>query len=118
MSYFFAAAGPSSPVAQLTTRYGRPNPLTIDSCNARIASSSSPPIGMREAEHLRLVELVHTEDAAGVLPVRAGLAAEARREPGVAQGERVWVDDLTAMQRRERDLARPDEEQLAVVEDR
>src|SRR5213078_4320544 len=74
------------------------------------------PIGMGEAEHLRLVELVHTEDAAGVLSVRAGLAAKARREPGVAQGERVYVDDLAAMQRRQRDLARPDEEQLAAVD--
>ena len=38
----------------------------------------------REREHLDLVELVHAEDAAGVLAVGAGLAPEVRREARVA----------------------------------
>ena len=42
--------------------------------------------GRRVDEHLELVELVHADDAAGVLAVRPGLAAVAGRPAGVALG--------------------------------
>ena len=101
----------------LTTRYGRPSAPTIDSSIARIRScSSSDVVGIGEAEHLDLVELVDTEDAGGVLAVGAGFAAEARRDARVTPGERAGVEELAAMQGRERDLARADEEQLAAVD--
>ena len=41
-------------------------------------------LGPREADQLDLVELVHPDQPAGVLAVRAGLAAEARRVGHVA----------------------------------
>ncbi len=55
-------------------------------------------------EHLDLVEPVHAEDAAGVLAVRAGLLAEARRERGVPQRECGTVEDLVGVVRRQRHL--------------
>ena len=55
---------------------------------------------MAEREHLDLVELVRAEDAARVLARRAGLAAEARREPAVAQREVLLGQDLAHVQRR------------------
>ena len=42
-------------------------------------------LGLDEAEHLDLVELVHAEDPARVLAGGARLAPEAGREPGVAE---------------------------------
>ena len=49
-------------------------------------------VGLAVDEQLDLVELVHAEHAARVLAGRARLAAEARREGGVA--ERQLVEDL------------------------
>ena len=71
-------------------------------------------IGRDEAEHLHLVELVHAEDPARVFPGRAGLAAEAGREAGVAQRQPLGLEDLLGVQRRERDLGGADEEQLVL----
>ena len=45
-------------------------------------------------EHLDLVEPMHAEDAAGVLAMRPGLATETRREPGVAQWQRLRISSL------------------------
>src|SRR5207253_1961860 len=62
----------------------------------------------REAEHLHLVELVDAEHAPGVLAVRAGLTAEARRVARVAERQPVVLEDLPLMGRREGNLRRSD----------
>ena len=49
-------------------------------------------------------------------PAAPGLAAEARGEARVAQRQVAGVDDLAGVQRRERHLARADEEQLVLRE--
>ncbi len=67
-------------------------------------------------EHLDLVELVHAEDAPGVLAVRTGLAAEAGREARVAQGEAIGVEDLVHVVRRQRHLGRADQVEVVVGE--
>src|SRR3712207_7403099 len=51
-------------------------------------------LGPAEAEHLDLVEPVHADDAAGVLAVGTGLAAEAGRPAGVAQRPARQVEHL------------------------
>ena len=80
-------------------------------------SCSSPLcVGLAEREHLDLVELVHAEDAARVLAVRAGFAPEAGGVPAVARRQLLGRERLAAMQRRQRDLARAEQEQLAVVD--
>ena len=117
MSYFFAAAGPRSPAAMLTTRYGKPeaaDDLLLDREDALVLVPRL--VGRAVREHLDLVELVHAEDAARVLAVGAGLAPEARRVARVARRQRVGVERVAAVQRRERHLARADEEELAVVD--
>ncbi|GAA3159874.1 hypothetical protein GCM10020255_042370 [Rhodococcus baikonurensis] len=48
-------------------------------------------------EHLDLVELMDTDDAAGVLAIAAGLAAEARGPTGVALRAFVQLEDLARM---------------------
>src|SRR5690606_42004262 len=62
-------------------------------------------LGPAVREHLHLVELVHPDDAAGVLAVRTSLSPEAGRPAGVA-ARRTWrkIDDLIAVVRREWDL--------------
>ncbi len=55
-------------------------------------------VGLDEAEHLDLVELVHAEDPPRVLARGAGLAAEAAGEARVAQRQLVGGDDLVAVQ--------------------
>ena len=59
----------------------------------------------RVDEHLELVELVHPDDAAGVLAARAGLAAVAGRPAGVADRAVGQVEDLVGVVAGERDLA-------------
>ena len=82
---------------------------------ARIRSCSSRRVLRRdEAEHLDLVELMHAEDPARVFAGGAGLAAEAGREAGVAAGQRLAVEDLARVQRRERDLGGADEVEVVV----
>lgn len=71
------------------------------SCSAAASST-------RAYEHLDLVELVHADDAAGVLAVRAGLAAVARAPARVAQRAARQVDDLVRVVARERHLGRAD----------
>jgi hypothetical protein len=44
------------------------------------------------------------EDAAGVAAGGAGLAAEAGRKTGVAEGQTVGIKDLIGMKGRQRDL--------------
>ena len=80
----------------------------------RRSCSSTERSGSTEHEHLDLVELVHAEDPARVLARGASLAAEARREAGVAQRQVGGLEDLAGVHRRERDLARPDEVQVVV----
>ena len=101
-----------------TTRYGQPEPA-----DDRLLDREDPLVlvprrrsGIAEREHLDLVELVHAEDAARVLAVGAGLAPEVRRDARVPARELVGGEDLAAVQRRERHLARADEEQLVVVD--
>src|SRR6202035_3099725 len=51
-----------------------------------------------EREHLDLVELMDPEDAACVPPRRTRLAPEARREPRVAEWQRVLREDLVGVE--------------------
>ena len=66
------------------------------------------------AEHLELVELVHADDAAGVLAVAAGLSAVARRPARVAERSLGEVDDLVGVVAGECDLAGAGEVELVV----
>ena len=76
--------------------------------------SSRERLGIDEAEHLDLVELVHAEDAARVLAGGARLAAEAGREAGVAARQRLAVEDLPCVQRGQRDLGGPGEVEVVI----
>ena len=67
-------------------------------------------------EHLHLVELVDAEDAAGVLAVGAGLAAEAGRPAGVAHGAVGQVDDLVGVVAGQRDLGGADQVQVVFLQ--
>ena len=69
-------------------------------------------LGANEREHLDLVELVDAEDPARVLAGRAGLAPEAGGESRVAARQLVGGEDLVGVQRRQRHLRGPDQEQL------
>ncbi len=73
-------------------------------------------LGEDVGEHLDLVELVHAEDAPGVLAVRARLAAEAGREARVAQRQALGVQDLVHVVGGERHLGRADQVQVVLVE--
>ena len=57
------------------------------------------------------------DQAAHVRAVRAGLAAEARRVGGVAQRQRAAVEDLVAVQVRERHLGGRDQVEIPVAGD-
>ena len=61
-------------------------------------------LGTAVDEHLDLVELVHADDAAGVLAVGAGLAAVTRRLARVPQGPGGQVEHLVGVVARECDL--------------
>src|SRR5699024_8650205 len=65
-------------------------------------------------EHLDLVELVHADDAAGVLTVRARLAAEAGGPAAVTFGPLRQVQDLALVIAGERDLRRAHEVEVVV----
>ena len=67
-------------------------------------------------EPLDLVELVHADDAAGVLAVAARLAAEARRPAGVAQRARGQVEDLVGVIAGQRHLGGADEVEVVGLE--
>ncbi len=56
------------------------------------------PVGGAVGEEFDLVELVHAQDTARVLPRRAGLAAKARREGAEAHRQLVLVEELPASQ--------------------
>ena len=71
---------------------------------------------VREDEHLDLVELVHAEHASRVLAGGAGLAAEAGREPGIAERQRVAVEDLGHVHRRKSHLGGAREEEAVLLE--
>ena len=72
-------------------------------------------VGVHEAEQLDLLELVHPQDPAGVLAVRAGFAPEARGVPDVAQGQRVGVEQFVEVQRGQRHLRGPHQVVLVVT---
>ena len=71
-------------------------------------------VGAAVDEHLDLVEPVHPEDAAGVLAVRAGLAAEAGAVPDVPAWQRLRRQDLVGVVRRQRHLGGPDQVEVVV----
>ena len=66
-----------------------------------------------ELDHLDLVELVLTDDAAGVATGGTGLLAEAGGEGGVAARQGVGVEDLAGVQVGEHDLGGGDQEVVA-----
>ena len=112
-----AAEEPRSPEATSMTRNGSSS--AVSHCFSHASSrwcSACGVLGRDVREHLDLVELVHAEDAAGVLAVRAGLAAEAGREARVAQRQLVRVDDLVHVVRRERHLGGADQVEVVLVE--
>ena len=67
-------------------------------------------------EALDLVELVHADDAAGVLAVAAGLAAEARRPARVAQRPAGQVEDFVGVIAGQRHLGGADEVEVVGLE--
>ena len=72
-------------------------------------------LGLRrldEREHLDLVELMDAEDPPRVLAGRARLAAEAGRDPRVADRQIGAVEDLVGVQGGQRHLGGADEEEL------
>src|SRR5206468_4921112 len=68
----------------------------------------------REREHLELVELVDPEDPPRVPPGRARLPPKARREPRVAQRQRLLVEDLARVQRSQRHLRGSNQVEIVV----
>ncbi|GAA2858451.1 hypothetical protein GCM10020220_054520 [Nonomuraea rubra] len=73
-------------------------------------------LGAHVREHLDLVELVHPDDAPGVLAVRARLAAEARRPARVTQRQLVGVEDLLGVVAGQRHLGGADEVEVVLGE--
>ena len=73
-------------------------------------------LGCTEAEHLDLVEPVHADDAAGVLAVGAGLAAEAGRPAGVALRALGQVEHLVGVHAGQRHLGGADEVQVVALD--
>ena len=63
-----------------------------------------------DLHELDLVELVLPQQTAGVSAVRARLGAEGRRVAHVFDGQLLGVEELVAVQVRDRDLGRGDEE--------
>ncbi len=72
--------------------------------------------GVDVGEHLELLELVHADDAAGVLAVGDRLLAVPGRPAGVADGALGQVEDLVGVVPGERHLARAREVEVVVVE--
>src|SRR5216117_2816435 len=68
--------------------------------------------GLLRVHQLHLVELVHAQQAARVLAVRTGFPPEAGRVCGVGERQLGAVEDLVAMQVRERHLGRGHEEEV------
>ena len=66
-------------------------------------------LGQAVDEHLDLVEPVDAENAAGVLAVGTGLAAEAGAERGVAAWQGIGVEDFVAVESRQGHLGCADE---------
>ena len=73
-------------------------------------------LGPAEAEHLDLVEPVHADDAAGVLAVGAGLAAEAGRPAGVAPRAGGEVEHLLGVHAGQRHLGGADEVEVVALD--
>src|SRR5581483_8770581 len=71
----------------------------------------------RDPDQLHLVELMLPVDAADVLAVRAGFAPEARRVGDVMQRKLPAVEDLVAMQARQRHLSGGDEIEIPLAAD-
>jgi hypothetical protein len=74
-------------------------------------------IGRRELDQLHLVELVLSNQPADILAVRTGLAPETRRVGGVLDRQIAAVEDLAAMQVRQRHFGGRDEVQVPVAGD-
>src|SRR5205823_2446493 len=74
------------------------------------------PLRQRELHELHLLELMLADQAARILPRRAGLAAEARRVRTEPARERGRVEDLVAIEIRDRHLGGRDEVVVAVGE--
>ncbi len=73
-------------------------------------------LGRRVPDQLHLVELVHAKDAARVLAGRSGLAAEARRVRDEAFRQRRSVEDLVAVEVRDRHLGGRYEKEFPVAD--
>ena len=100
------------------TRYARPKPLEEDLGALRHPLERGRRVlRLLEQDHLDLVELVDAQDAAGVLASRAGFAPEARGVGGIADRQLGRLEDLVAMQVRDRDLGRRDQVQLVAGDD-
>ena len=69
-------------------------------------------LGPGEADQLDLVELVHPDEPAGVLAVRARLAAEARRVGDVSPREIGRLEDLVPVQVGDRHLRGGNQEEV------
>ena len=74
-------------------------------------------LGTLEEDHLDLVELVDAHDAAGVLAGGAGLAPETGRVRRVADRQLVRLEDLVAVEVRDRDLGGRDQVELVAGHD-
>ena len=73
-------------------------------------------LGLAVDEALDLVELVHANDAAGVLAVAAGLAPEARRPPRVAPRSVRKIEDLAGVVAGQGHLRRADQIEIVGLE--
>ena len=120
MSYVLAEENPISPVHSTTVRYGSPSRCRMSSASRRqllqlVVALFRP----REFHQLHLLKLMLPDDAAHVAPVRARLAAEARRVGAERDRQRVGVQRLVAIQIRHRNLGRrrqPDNRCLSHLE--
>ena len=72
-------------------------------------------LGLGDAEHLDLLELVNPEDAAHVLAVRAGLLAEARGEAGLPDRQLGRLQPLLVLHSRQRLFGRGHHQHRQVV---
>jgi hypothetical protein len=77
--------------------------------------SASDCLRARELHQLDLLELVLANDAAHVLPIGAGLRAEARRIRGQQYGQFRFVERLVAIEVRHRDFGGGDEPVVVVA---
>ena len=97
---------------------GQPEPLEEDlGALGHPLERAGAVLGRLEQDHLDLVELVDAQDAARVLAGGAGLAPEARRVGDVADRQLGRLEDLVAVDVRDRDLGGRDQVQVVAGDD-